>query len=159
MLMNLRKQLGLAFKQMQNSYETAHPTLHQAASEGETIPVARLLADGAEIDAVDVRGYTALHWAVLGGSKPVAQLLLDHGANVDAQDHQGNTPLHYAAQGHLALASLLLERGAKQNMSNNNGDTPLMLACSESGETGRKLLLLPDRRKVAELLRERGATD
>lgn len=51
---------------------------------------------GAELDAADPGGWTALHWAVSQGHEPQVAALLELGARVDARDHLGRTPLMLA---------------------------------------------------------------
>jgi hypothetical protein len=51
---------------------------------------------------------------------------------------------------------LLLDAGADVNARNALGQTPFALAVPKEGEAARKLLLLPDRQKVAALLQHRG---
>jgi ankyrin repeat protein len=80
------------------------------------LEVASLLIDhGADINAKDRRGETALHHAAAGvASLQVASLLIDHDADIEAKDRGGNTALHIvAAQGRsIDMARLLIERDA-----------------------------------------------
>lgn len=58
----------------------------------------RLLLDcGAQADAEDDDGRTALHWAARSGDGTVVQMLLDHGADINEEDNNGETPMHWAA--------------------------------------------------------------
>ena len=57
----------------------------------------RLLALGAELEAGDRMGRTALHLAAWRGvSLEVTELLIAHGARLEAVDRVGRTPLHLA---------------------------------------------------------------
>jgi ankyrin repeat protein len=67
--------------------------LRQAASTGNVAQVHELLASGADPNAADVEGWTALHWAC--NQAEVARVLLDAGASVDAKDRHGKTTLHW----------------------------------------------------------------
>jgi ankyrin repeat protein len=68
--------------------------LIEAAQENNLPGVRRLLSDGADIEAKDNYGATALYWASENGHVQVAKTLLDHGADIEAEDTHGNTPLH-----------------------------------------------------------------
>lgn len=54
------------------------------------------LKAGADVNAQDNRGQTALHGAALLGYNKVIQFLADHGAKVDLKDRQGKTALDAA---------------------------------------------------------------
>jgi ankyrin repeat protein len=86
--------------------------------------VEKLLARGAEVNAQDADGDTALHGAAQGGNVEIAQLLLDKGAGVNAKNKHGGTPLMWAAvYGHQDAAQLLLSRGADASLKDNDGNT------------------------------------
>ena len=73
----------------------------------------RLLAAGAEVDARDVRGGTALMGAVMLGDREMVDLLLDHGADAKAIDSVGRSAMLYAAVFHFTdIQERLLEAGA-----------------------------------------------
>jgi ankyrin repeat protein len=92
-------------------------------SEADAVESAAYLLDsGADVDAVNASGQTALHGAAYMGGNKVVELLLRRGARVNVQDAQGQTP-YRIAEGHLNVASqgvtewpetavLLRERGA-----------------------------------------------
>src|SRR5688572_12165717 len=66
--------------------------------------VRTLLKEGADVNAAQGDGMTALHWAARTGDAELAQMLLFAGANVKASTRLGAyTPLMMAAeQGHSA---------------------------------------------------------
>jgi len=66
----------------------------QTSDVKETI--VRLLHGGANINATDRTGATALHWAARKPRTALIPLLLSRGANVDAKDKEGHTPLDIA---------------------------------------------------------------
>ena len=83
-----------------------------AATDAETI--ARLLDLGAEIDAVDSGGRTALAWATMAGQMVALRALMEAGASLDAPDEQGKTALAHAVDlGQREAAYLLIRSGAK----------------------------------------------
>jgi ankyrin repeat protein len=92
--------------------------------------VRALLKDGADVNAAQGDGMTALHWAARSGDVDLAQMLLYAGANVKATTRLGAyTPLMMAAeQGHSAVIAALLAAGADVKAANATGTTPLMLA-------------------------------
>ena len=73
-----------------------------------------LLARGANIEATDSRGRTALSLAVYNGYEKIACMLLDAGANADAPFNSGGwTPLMFAARYRsLRLVRELIAHGA-----------------------------------------------
>ncbi|KAJ5774761.1 hypothetical protein N7457_009657 [Penicillium paradoxum] len=83
----------------------------------------------AEIDAVELRGKTALHIAAAHDREDIVQLLLSHNADVNAASDGGWTPLHNACdKGCESIVRILLGEGAQINAQLLNGVTPLHLA-------------------------------
>jgi uncharacterized protein len=65
--------------------------------DGDAIKAIQLLLDrGADINAANQSGDTALHGATRRGSTAIIQFLVDHGANLRAKDARGWTPLDIA---------------------------------------------------------------
>jgi ankyrin repeat protein len=89
-----------------------------------------LLARGADVNATDNYGQTALMVASMNGEADIAQLLIARGANVDATDeYDGETAFMMAAyNGEADMVQLLLDRGADVNATDNEGQTALMKA-------------------------------
>jgi ankyrin repeat protein len=71
-----------------------------------------LLNRGANIEAKNKGGNTALHLAALRDHETMARLLLGGGADIEATNRYGHTALHLAYQRHQTVAKLLLDRGA-----------------------------------------------
>ena len=93
--------------------------LHTAALLDDPGLAKAAIDAGAEVDALNDRGQTALHLAGERGSVAVAEVLLDHGADPNARSERGDTPLALAAHpGPLKegeardVVDLLRERGA-----------------------------------------------
>lgn len=108
------------------------PPLLKAASRGDTATVRALLAKGADVQARDAAGRTALMYAAENGDATSVQALLISGADVNARDWQGWTALMYAAtHGDIATVQALLAHRAHVNAkSEGNGWTALMSAAS-----------------------------
>ena len=69
--------------------------------------VGYLLERGADVNAVNARGRTALHGAAHIRSDANVQLLVDHGASINVADEKGITPLMIAeGGGHVLLPGL-----------------------------------------------------
>ncbi|VUC26312.1 unnamed protein product [Clonostachys rosea] len=82
-----------------NSRDTARePVLHRACQviEINKEMVALLLRHGAKVNAINDRGYTALHVAAGGGHSEAIKELLRQGADWKMKDNCGNEPLFYA---------------------------------------------------------------
>lgn len=92
--------------------------------------VARLLiVNGADIDAKNVDGQTALDWCAQDGQVDVLRLLLEHGANANSQDRYGFSALHASAlKGHEVIVRLLIVHGANPDLKDENGWTALHAA-------------------------------
>jgi ankyrin repeat protein len=63
-----------------------------------------LVGLGADVNARNASGQTALHGAAYMGGNPVVEFLLERGATLNAQDAQGQTP-YRIAEGHLNTAA------------------------------------------------------
>ena len=101
-----------------------------AAQRGDLAEVRSLLRGGADVNAAQNDGMTALHWAAGGGYADMARTLLYAGATVRATTRLGAyTPLHLAARsGNVEIAAILLDAGADPNAYTSTGVTPLHFA-------------------------------
>lgn len=108
------------------------PPLTRAVSKGDTATVRALLAKGADVQARDAHGRTALMYAAENGDPTIVQALLTNGADVNARDWQGWTALIYAAEnGDITTAQTLLAHKAHVNAkSESTGWTALMSAAA-----------------------------
>jgi hypothetical protein len=96
--------------------------LMTAALLGHTEIVQLFLEKGADVNAKDNDGWTALMIAAEKGHSEIVQLLLEKGADVNAKDNDGVTALMFAAaNGHTEIVQLLLEKGADVNAETNDG--------------------------------------
>ncbi len=111
---------------------TSKAPVADAAMARDREAVKALLKDGADVNAAQGDGMTALHWASRNGDAELTQMLLYAGANVKATTRlAGYTPLMMAAeQGHAAVIAALVSGGSDAKAANALGTTPLMLAAA-----------------------------
>jgi ankyrin repeat protein len=97
-------------------------TLWAAAKANDVAELERLLDGGAEIDAKDPRGYSALMLAAYSGSEAALDVLLARGADPRSADPGGNTVLMGAAfKGHASMVEKLLAAGADPHVKSGMG--------------------------------------
>lgn len=120
--------------------------LLKAAELGNQEAVAKLLADGADIDATDERGRTSAMIAVHTDQLELFQLLIGQGANINIRDHRQDNPLLYAgAEGKLDFVKAAVAAGADTTITNRFGGTALIPAADRGHvEIVRELLATSD---------------
>lgn len=92
-----------------------------------------LLEQGADVDAAEADGATALAWASHRDDLEAADLLIRAGADVNAANDYGVTPLALACGNRsTSMAETLLEAGADPNVTQWTGETPLIV-CARTG--------------------------
>merc|ERR1712139_616992 len=99
--------------------------LHIACSEGDGDMCTAFLRNGADVDAIDLGGFTPLMWACGHGYKYNVHKLLDAQASLAIQGNRGQTALMYALTSDcLEIADVLhehqalLDRNARIESSN-----------------------------------------
>jgi len=117
--------------------------LANAVEKGDKDAVRSLLLKKADVNAPQVDGTTALHWAVRSDDLATADLLIRAGANVSAANRDGATPLLLASiNGSAAMIEKLLKAGADANAPlTPDGDTALMMAARTGKIDAVKVLL------------------
>jgi len=114
--------------------------LFVAIRDGDHVRVQNLLRSGADVNAADADGTTALMHSVIESDVKMMKLLLDSGADVNAKNGQDSTALLYASV-NLDMARLLLDRGARVNVKSKTGATPMSVAVTSFGSTAVLQLL------------------
>ena len=101
-----------------------------AAQAGDLNTVRELLRSGADVNAAQSDGMTALHWAALEGDREMASVLLLAGATVRSTTRLGGyTPLHLASRaGHAGVVEQLLAGGAQADRYTATGVTAMHFA-------------------------------
>lgn len=109
--------------------------------------LSRLVARGADVNARDASGNTALMYAAWygGGDERAVRLFLSHGARVNDVDKYGRTALMRTTKREIADA--LLKAGAELGIRDQSGRTALGMA------------LWQHQTEIAEFLRQRGAKE
>jgi ankyrin repeat protein len=117
-------------------------TLVNAARNTDRDALRGLLKPGANVNAAEGDGTTALHWASYRDDLESADLLIRAGANVNAANDLGVTPLWNACQnGSVAMVRKLLDAGANPNAALLSGET-LVMTAARSGKAEVAALLL-----------------
>ena len=113
-----------------------------AAEKMDRAAIRTLLRQHANVNAPQVDGMTALHWATYQDDVDTAELLIRAGANARAANRYGVTPLSLACtNGNGDLVELLLKAGAYPNAALPGGETPLMTAARVGSLAAVKSLL------------------
>ena len=119
----------------------APDALHRAAQTGDLTGLQGTLAAGADVDARDGKGWTALMHAVAKGYPLVVEPLLKAGADPDLRAPDGATALFMAAaEGHAEIIERLMEAEADVSIRGPEGRTAVDLALTRYGdaETARR---------------------
>ena len=114
--------------------------LVEAAFRGDLATVEALLDQGADLEARDADGDTALIKAF--DHRPIVQCLVSRGADLNAQGKYGDTALMWASgQGSPAVVQFLLQSGADPNINGRIRGTALMQASRWDQVEAARLLL------------------
>jgi ankyrin repeat protein len=121
----------------------SNEALRKTAQDGNMKAVKALLAQGADVNAKDDQGQTALHWVAPARDNPeMVKVLVAKGADVNAKDNAGETALMIAAsQSNPQIIAVLLADGADVDARNNSGGTALMAGAFRANLDEIKILL------------------
>ena len=122
--------------------EEVDTKLADAAENQQWDIVRSVLANTTDVNAAQVDGMTALHWAVYHDEFNTTKLLVEHGADATAANRYDVRPLPMACvNGNAKIIQLLLKAGANVNAALRGDETPLMIA-ARTGRLGPVQLLL-----------------
>ncbi|MBV9508350.1 MAG: ankyrin repeat domain-containing protein [Acidobacteriia bacterium] len=121
----------------------ARSEVADSAMRGDKSALRALLEKKADVNAGQVDGTTALHWAVRANDLEITDMLLRAGAHVSTANQSGATPMQLAAlNGSAVLLERLLQAGADPNAPlSQTGDTALMMAARTGKADAVKVLL------------------
>jgi len=115
--------------------DAVDPALVGAVKQSNTAAIEKLIKSGADVNATEVDGTTALDWAVSHDDLKMVELLIKAGANIKAVNRYGVSPLSIAANdASAAVVDRLLKAGADPNTASPEGETVLMTA-ARAGKT------------------------
>ena len=113
-----------------------------AVMKGDKAALRRLLQQKADVNAPQLDGATALHWAVYRDDLEAADLLIAGGAKVDAANRDAFTPLAMASlYGNVPMIERLLTAGADAKQRLANGETMVMLAARNGNPLAIRMLV------------------
>lgn len=111
------------------SLAAAQADIADAAMRGDVESVRAWIDRSADVNASQMDGATAMHWAAYLGDTDLARVLIEAGADVSRANRNGSTPLWLAStNGDAAMLRMLLGAGADANERLPLGRTPLMIA-------------------------------
>jgi TonB family protein len=126
--MTIEGEPGVALGAQSGGEDPGVTPLMRAVRDGESKEFKSLLKRGADINARDSYGWSALYYAVTRNDFNIVKALVEAGADVNAADDLGDTVLMAAARkGNALIVKYLIEKGADVNAKTKNGVTALTL--------------------------------
>ena len=99
-----------------------------AAANGDLVMVKWLVDNAADVNAIDIEGDGALHYALIAGKESVAIYLQALMRDVHAANRNGKTPFMLAAENNLLLIMNVLYHASVRNQFDNAGFNALHIA-------------------------------
>jgi ankyrin repeat protein len=153
-------ELGASINEVDDVNERS--SVHYFAIKGNCEFLAIMIEFGAKLDACDLFGRTALHYASIYGHTLCVELLINRGHVItNLRDHEGYTPLFYSVvNGHVDIVKLLLAHSKKNINDVANELKPYLATTFEDSDRQETLLALAcsyGHKPIAELLIHAGS--
>ena len=125
-----------------NVYAAAPSEIADAVMKGDKAALRTLLQQKKDVNAPQVDGATALHWAVYRHEPEIVNQLIRAGANVNVANREGVTPLAMAAlYGFPEIIDSLIEAHGDAKQRTANGETLVMFAARNGNPDAIKRLV------------------
>ena len=125
-------------------------SIADAAMKRDAAAVRSLIKQGADVNAAQGDGMTALHWAAMQGDAELVKMLVSAGARTEVTTRNAAyVPLHLAARaGNAAAVSALLDAGANVRAATSSGGTTALHFAAANGDRATVLALLDHKAPV-----------
>lgn len=114
--------------------------LMTATYHGKVEEMNKLINEGADLEAKDEEGYTALAYAGFSQNNEAAHVLLEAGANPNAEDDYSNVLVSALYNENYELASMLYEYGADPSLKDPSGESAFTYLEVDNEEDFLKLI-------------------
>jgi len=137
-----RLAIGIALLSVASADAASRAPLADAAEKLDRATIRVLLGRHVDVNAAQVDGMTALHWAAYQDDVDLARELIRAGAHVKAVNRYGVTPLSLACtNGNGAMVELFIKAGSDVNAPLAGGETSLMTAARTGSLAAVKALI------------------
>ena len=124
-----------------------HNSLLNAAAKGDTATILQLIADGANINITNEKGWTPLVMAAFNQHMETVKVLVAAGADLNHQSVNGTTVFMYAKTkvmetGEYALLDYLLQKGAEINTRDFKKEWTVLQYVQDIGHTEMERYLI-----------------
>lgn len=125
-------------------------SIADAAMKRDATAVRQMIRQGADVNAAQGDGMTALHWAAMQGDAEIVKMLVAAGARTEVTTRNGAyLPLHLAARnGSAAAVSALLDAGANVATATTSGGATALHFAAANGDRATVLVLLDHKAPV-----------